>query len=164
MTPQPEEVIRLLNDAGVEYVVIGGVAMVAHGSARATFDFDVCYHRSSENIDRLCRALAPHHPSLRGAPHGLPFRFEPETVKAGLNFTLATDLGDIDLLGEVAGLGSYESVAGASEVKVIGAGQCMVLSIDGLLKTKRAIARKKDMDGIEELEALRDLRKRLGEF
>jgi hypothetical protein len=164
MTPDPERVIGLLNDAGVEYVVIGGVAMVAHGSARATFDFDLCYRRSRENIERLCRALESLHPHLRGAPEGLPFRFDPKTVRAGLNFTLVTDLGDLDLLGEVAGLGSYDKVCDASQVKAVGTTQCRILSLDGLIQAKRAAGRKKDMEVLEELEGLRDLKKGLGEL
>lgn len=106
MMPDPEKFINLLNQSKVEYVVIGGVALIAHGSARVTFDFDICYKRSKDNIEKLCSALQPFHPRLRGAPLDLPFRFDPKSVTAGLNFTLATDLGDFDLLGEVAGLDS----------------------------------------------------------
>lgn len=67
MMPDPEKFITLLNKAEVEYVVIGGVALVAHGSARVTFDLDICYKCTKENVERLCNALAPYHPRLRGA-------------------------------------------------------------------------------------------------
>jgi len=82
MMPDPERVLPILNESLVEYVVIGGVALVAHGSARATFHIDLCYKRSKENIARLCRALDPFHPRLRGAPKDLPFRFDTRAVSA----------------------------------------------------------------------------------
>lgn len=161
--PNPEQFLAILNNAEVEYVVIGGVALVAHGSARATFDLDVCYKRSKDNIDRLCRALDPLHPRLRGAPEGLPFRFDPKTVAAGLNFTLATDLGDFDLLGEVAGLGFYDAVYNASEVRQVEAISCRVLSLDGLYRTKSAAGRDKDIEALKEIKGLKELKERLGE-
>jgi hypothetical protein len=101
-----EGLLRALAGGDVEYIVIGGVAGKAHGSPRLTLDLDVVYARSAENILRLTAALAPLEPYLRGAPRGLPFRFDPDTVRRGLNFTLRTTLGDIDLLGEVTEAGS----------------------------------------------------------
>lgn len=136
MIPKAEKFLAILNRAKVEYVVIGGVAMVAHGSAKATFDLDVCYNRSKQNIERLCRALEPLHPRLRGAPKNLPFRFDAKTVSAGLNFTLATDLGDFDVLGEVAGLGFYDAVCKSSVLKRVEKISCLVLSLDGLYRAK----------------------------
>lgn len=82
--------------------------MVAHGSAHATFDIDFCYRRSMENIEKLSSALEPFHPRLRGAPKDLPFKFDGKTIKAELNFTLTTDLGDINFAGEVSGLGAFD--------------------------------------------------------
>src|SRR5580765_2256547 len=93
--------LRCLLEAGAEFIVVGGLAGIVHGSARATFDIDVVYARSTENIDRLVAALSPLHPYLRGAPAGLPFVFDAATLRRGLNFTLETALRDIDLLGEI---------------------------------------------------------------
>jgi len=163
MTPNSEELLTLLNKAEVEYVVIGGVALVAQGSARATFDLDVCYKRSKENIDKLCRALEPIHPRLRGAPDNLPFRFDTKTVVAGLNFTLATDLGDLDLLGEVAGLGAYDAVYNCSELRAVEKISCRVLSLDGLYRAKIAAGRDKDLEALKEIKGLKDLKERLGQ-
>src|SRR5580693_7594428 len=95
-------IVETLVDHGVAFVVVGGVAGVAHGSARNTFDLDICYARDGANLQRLVRALAPLHPTLRGAPPGLPFLWDAETLRRGLNFTLDTDIGSLDLLGEVA--------------------------------------------------------------
>jgi hypothetical protein len=163
MMPNPEQFINILNQLEVEYVVIGGVALVAHGSARATFDLDICYKRSKDNIERLCQALQPFHPRLRGAPLDLPFRFDPKTVTAGLNFTLATDLGDFDLLGEVAGLGFYDAVYKSSQVKKVERIACRVLSLDGLYRAKSAAGRVKDIETLKEIKGLKELKERLGE-
>jgi hypothetical protein len=163
MMPNPEIFINLLNQSEVEYVVIGGVALVAHGSARATFDLDICYKRSKGNIERLCRALQPFHPRLRGAPRDLPFRFDPKTVRAGLNFTLATDLGDLDLLGEVGGLGFYDEVYKSSQLKKVEKIACRVLSLDGLYRAKSVTERNKDIEALKEIKGLKELKERLGE-
>jgi len=105
------KLIEALAAASVDFVVVGGVAVVAHGHVRATLDLDVCYCRTSENLERLAGALAPLHPTLRGAPADLPFILNAETLRSGLNFMLRTDVGDLDLFGEVLGVGGYLEVA-----------------------------------------------------
>src|SRR5215510_5308565 len=80
----------------VAFILVGGVAATAHGSARLTQDVDVVYDRDPDNLTRLVAALAPHAPYLRGAPPGLPFHYDVATLRAGLNFTLTTTIGDID--------------------------------------------------------------------
>jgi len=89
-----EKLLPILTEAGVEFIMIGGVAGVVHGSARATYDVDVLYSRTKENIQRLADALAPHEPSLRDTPADLPFTWNARTIHSGLNFTLTTKLGD----------------------------------------------------------------------
>src|SRR3990170_2771584 len=84
--------LRCLSEAGVEFILVGGAAATAHGSARLTQDVDVVYRRSSANLARLVTALAGHAPYLRGAPPGLPFRWDARTLERGLNFTLTNDL------------------------------------------------------------------------
>jgi len=154
-----EAIIAILARAGVEFVVIGGVAMLVHGVARVTQDLHICYARSAENIKRLAETLAPYHPSLRGAPEGLPFCFDEETIGHGLNFTLVTDLGDLDLLGEVAGIGSYPAVhVFSQEVEQPAGVKWRLLTVEGLIRTKRAAGRKKDLDVIPDLEAVQDMR------
>jgi hypothetical protein len=152
-----ERILRVLDDAQVKFVVIGGVAMYARGSARLTRDLDVCYERSPQNIERLACALAPYHPRLRGAPPDLPFTLDGRAISAGMNFTLTTDLGDLDLLGEVAGLGQYREVkAHASPVTVEGR-PCHALTAEGLIRAKRATGRPRDLEAVQELEALAEL-------
>src|SRR5262252_2335553 len=105
-----ENLLTLLERAGVEFVIVGGVAASAHGSARVTEDLDVVYSRSPQNIKRLVAALSAINPYLRGAPPGLPFQFDEKAIRHGLNFTLTTDLGSLDLLGEITGGGGYEEL------------------------------------------------------
>ena len=149
-----EAVIREISDAGIECVIVGGLAATIHGSARLTQKVDFVYSRTSANIERLVAALRPHAPYLRGAPAGLPFEWSEATVERGLNFTLTTAIGDIDLLGEIIGGGDYDAlVSNAIEVEIFGR-RFRCLDLPALIRAKRAAGRPKDLDTIAELEAL----------
>jgi predicted nucleotidyltransferase len=154
-----EKLLKALYDRKVEFVIIGGAAAVLHGSAYVTGDLDICYSRKKENLNKLAIALAPVNPALRGAPKDLPFRLDERTLRPGLNFTLSTDLGDVDILGEVAGIGSYEKLLPFSEEMEVFGMRCKVLTLEGLIETKRAVGRKKDLMLLPELEALLAIRK-----
>jgi len=157
-----ERLMRALVQGGVDFIVVGGVAAVAHGSARLTQDLDVVYSRVPENMLRLVSALAPHAPYLRGSPPGLPFRWDEATIRGGLNFTLTTSLGDLDLLGELTGGGSYEDLLPHTiTIEVFGV-RSLCLDLDWLIRVKRAAGRPRDLDAIAELEALREERDRSG--
>ncbi len=155
-----EGLLRQLLGAPVDFVLVGGLAAVVHGSARATFDIDVVYSRSPDNVERLAGALAPLDPYLRGAPPGLPFRLDAATILRGLNFTLQTSLGDIDLLGEVAGGGSYEDLLPFSVQIDLFGHACRCVGLEKLIALKRAAGRPKDNEAIAELEALFDEQRR----
>lgn len=149
-----EGLLRLLVEAEVDFIVVGGVAAIAHGSARLTQDLDLAYDRSEANLERLVRSLEDHRPYLRGAPPGLPFDWSTKTLRAGLNFTLTTDLGDLDLLGELTGGGGFEVLSEHSiELQLFGL-RCRFLDLEWLIRTKRAAGRPKDLEAIAELEAL----------
>ena len=157
---QLEVLLSALREGRVSFVVIGGVAATLHGSARLTNDLDIVYDRSAENIERLAAALAPFEPYLRGAPAGLPFRFDAPTIKRGLNFTLRTTAGDFDVLGELTGVGSFAAVRQESfEVEIYGA-TYVFINLDALIRSKRAAGRAKDMEVVAELEAIREERER----
>jgi predicted nucleotidyltransferase len=147
-------VLETLIGGGVKFIVIGGTAAVAHGTARLTEDIDLVYARTPENIERLARAFAPHAPYLRGAPSGLPFRFDTRTISHGLNFTLATDLGAVDLLGEIVGGGSFDDLLPHSTELFLYGIRCLCLDLPALIRSKRAAGRPKDLEAIAELEAL----------
>lgn len=110
-----------------------------------------------ENLKRLAAALTPHHPSPRDFPADLPFVWDEQTLRQGTNFTLSTDLGNIDLLGEVAGAGGYEQGREQSVVMSLFGMKCLVLSLDALIASKRAAGRTKDLLVLPELEALREV-------
>jgi len=153
--------IRILSEAGVDFIVVGGVAATGHGSARLTSDLDIVYRRTAENISRLVLALTPLNPYLRGAPPGLPFRWSDETIKKGLNFTLVTGLGALDLLGEITGGGSYDDLLPHSLTLTLHNSECLCLGIEYLIKVKRAAGRPKDFEAIAELEAILEERQNL---
>jgi predicted nucleotidyltransferase len=151
-------VLQVLSQNQVSYLLVGGVAATVHGSARLTQDIDLLYQRSPENIRRVVQALQPYRPVLREAPPGVPFQWDERALTQGLNFTLATTLGDIDLFGELMGGWTFEKLAAHTiRVKVFGI-ECACLDLDHLIAVKRAAGRPKDLEAIAELEALREER------
>ena len=152
--------LRALAEEEVEYIIVGGAAATAHGAARLTQALDVVYARSEENLRRIVRALAPHEPYLRGAPAGLPFHLDAETLRRGLNFTLTSKLGDVDLLGEIVGGGGYDALLPDTiEIELFGV-RCRCLGLDKLIDVKRAAGRPKDFEALAELQAIRESRTR----
>ena len=145
-----------LSAAQVEFVIVGGLASTAHGSARLTQDIDIVYARERANLDRLVTALSPYAPYLRGAPPGLPFRLDIDTLQRGLNFTLTTTIGDIDLLGEIVGGGGFESLLPHTVELAMFGFRCRCLDLPTLIHVKRAAGRPKDLEVLAELEALVD--------
>ena len=151
-----EAPLRLLADYQVDLVIVGGVAAALHGSMLLTNDLDVCYNRDLPNLNRLTAALQSVHARLRNAPERIPFILDAETLRRGLNFTFITDLGDVDILGEVRGVGTYEDVAaGAINLEMFDY-QFKVIDISKLIDAKRAAGRPKDLIAIPELEAIRE--------
>lgn len=162
MRPDIPSLVRELSTHKVEFIIVGGVAAALHGAARATYDLDIVYARAESNIARLVSALEPLHPYLRGAPSGLPFRFEADTIRRGLNFTLTTDLGDLDLLGEIVGGGLFENLVQDTDVIALERHQVRILTLERLIATKRAAGRPRDHDALAELEVLLEERDRTG--
>jgi predicted nucleotidyltransferase len=147
-------ILQTLSEGKVDFVLVGGAAGIAHGASRLTQDVDIVYSRSQENLQRLSDALRPLKPYLRGAPPGLPFTLDAETLRRGLNFTLMTSLGDLDLLGEITGGGVYENLLPHTILLNVFGAQCRCLGLSMLIKVKRAAGRPKDFDAIAELEAI----------
>jgi hypothetical protein len=153
---QLERLLAALHRTGVEFIIVGGVAARAHGSSRLTDDLDVCYSRDPANLARLVEALAPLKPYLRGAPPGLPFDWSVATLRAGLNFTLTTSAGAIDLLGDITGGGRYEDLLPNALTIQIFRRRTRLLDLPWLIRVKRAAGRPKDLEVIAELEALQE--------
>lgn len=149
-----EGLLRRLRSNDVRFVLIGGFAGTVHGSPRITVDLDIVYARDADNLVRLAGALEPLSPYLRGAPPGLPFRLDAASLARGLNFTLSTSLGDLDLLGEVVGGGTYEQLLPHTLRLRLHDADIDVVTLPQLIRLKRAAGRPKDLEAIAELEAL----------
>ena len=153
-----EEMLRELVRRGVQFVVVGGVAATVHGSARYTNDLDLCYATDAENLRRLVDLLQAWNAYLRGVEPGLPFILDARTFAITPLLTLVTTKGDLDLMDRVPGVGSYEEVLAQSEEAIIGDVAFRTLTLDALIAAKQAVRRKKDVEHLIELEALRSLR------
>ncbi len=151
---QFEKAVQALCDAGVDFVVIGGFAATLHGSAQVTYDLDICYSRASANLRRLIEALALFHPRPRAFPIGLPFVWDEATLRNGTVFTLQSDIGEIDLLAEVSGLGAFDHVKQHSVTVEVFERQIATLDLPGLIRAKRATGRAKDLTALAEIESL----------
>ena len=149
------EMLRRLSDAGVDYVLIGGVAANAHGSATATDDLDVFAPLSHDNVVAIVRAFAGTNLRWRHRPD-LPELTPDNPQLRGLkNMYLRCDLGQMDVLGELPEAGSYAEVRAASvEMEVQGV-RCHVINLDSLISVKRTVGREKDLRVARELELLR---------
>lgn len=159
---------------GVDFVLIGGMAGIAHGSNYPSFDLDIAYARNRANIDRLVAALEEIGVRLRigapaatdvstGEPEDLPFLLDRKTIEKGANFTFVTPHGDLDVLGDVAGIRNFDELNTDAEAKEIAGLPIKVASIDHLIAMKRAANRTKDKLMLEEYIVIADEQRRAGE-
>jgi hypothetical protein len=151
-----KQAITSLSENGVEFVIVGGVAISLHSSGYITQDLDLCYSRSNDNIRRLYHALAPFAPRPRQFPADLPYIFDESTLRNGTNFTFETTIGDVDLLGEVKGLGGYADALANSLTYEIYDTEVKALNLSALIDTKTAADRPKDHLVLPELKALKE--------
>jgi hypothetical protein len=152
----PSSILELLTRYEIDFVVVGGLAAAARGSARATFDLDVAYARDEENLARLATALGEADAKLRGAPVNVPFLLDAETLARGANFTFTTRFGPLDILGDAAGAPPYRDLrAAATRVEIRGL-TVLVASIDHMIAMKEAAGRPHDKTVAAELRAISD--------
>lgn len=152
-----ETAFKVLSEAKVRFIVVGAYAAVAHGSSQVTRDLDICYERTAENMQKLAAALAPFHPHLRGVDPHLPFVLDGHALAQGMNFTLDTDLGELDLLGQLSGIGGFDALVNNAHTLRLHQQDVQVASLDDIIRSKRAAGRAKDLNAIPELEVLREL-------
>ncbi|HET6998041.1 MAG TPA: hypothetical protein VFI03_05570 [Solirubrobacterales bacterium] len=153
LPPRPPDLSRLLEPLirhGVDFVLIGGMAGLAQGSNYPSYDLDIVYSRGQDNIARMVAALKELDVRVRGAPPELEFVLDERTIENGTNFTFVTPFGDLDVLGDVAGLKGFDELAAAAEEKQIAGFSILVASIDHLIAMKRAANRPKDRNMLEE--------------
>jgi Nucleotidyl transferase AbiEii toxin, Type IV TA system len=151
----PRALLRALVEGGVDFVVIGGVAAVAHGSAQFTQDLDISYAPDTENLDRLGRVLVQIGARLRGVTDDVPFIPDGRTLRRTRILTLDTPMGLIDLVAEPDGAPPYEQLRERSARERIGGVEVQIASVEDLIAMKKAAGRPKDLVALEELEAIR---------
>jgi predicted nucleotidyltransferase len=154
--------VRGLVEADVRFIVIGGVAANAHGSARITDDLDVCYDPEDGNRRRLAATLAAWGAYLRGVGPGLPFVMDDRTLRTTPVMTLITSQGSIDVMDRVLGVGEFPDVLRDSAEAEAAGVKFRVLALPALIRAKRATRRRKDVDQLPELEALLELSRERG--
>lgn len=150
------QLIQRLCDADIEFVIVGGFAAMLHGSSLVTRDLDVCAVLTAENVRKLRLAFQDAHPAHRLTPQKLSFLDNPQPGVEVRNLYLRTDLGPLDVLGSILGVGDFERIrAHAVEVELFGR-YCRVISLDDLIRAKEALGREKDVFAAKELRAIRD--------
>ncbi len=144
-------------------MVIGGQAEALMGSPRVTYDVDLCYRRTADNLERLARVLRTLKLTLRGAPPDLRFRLDARALALGSNFTFEVD-GEyaLDLLGYLEPIGTYDDLLTGSETLQIGGRTVRVIGLEDLMRIKRHLARPKDRESLLQLEAIKRLREEEG--
>ena len=152
-----EEILRRLTARGVDFVVIGGIAAVLWGSARMTFDLDICFATDEANLQALGKVLVDLGAQLKGVDEELPLVPDATTLRRVEMLTLKTTAGELDLLARPAGAPAYDVLRKRAARVDLGDFNILISSLDDLITMKRAAGRTKDLADVEELEAIRDL-------
>jgi hypothetical protein len=155
---QLNQLLARLLQAEVEFVLVGGLAAAIHGSSLNTRDVEICIRLSLDNLLRLKTAFAGLNPVHRSRPD-IPLTVTPDSWERFKNLYLKTDLGIVDCLGEVLGVGGYEEALSHSIVLDLPVGPCRILDIDTLIKAKEAMGRPHDLVAVQHLKAVRALTK-----
>jgi len=161
---RPQPLLRALDRHGVDFVLVGGLAGLAHGSSYPTYDLDIAYSRNRPNLERLVDALREIGVILRGAPTDLPFQLDIRTLANGANFTFDTEFGSFDILGDVAGIKSFDELRRDSRAVEVFGMEVRIASLDHLIAMKRAANRPKDQVMVMEyIELAEEVRRREAE-
>jgi hypothetical protein len=156
MQQDNEALLVRLNQSGVEFVVIGGVCCVYHAAPVVTFDLDICCRFGEGNLRRLEIALRPIHPVHRLTPQKLPFELRDDLIPDLKNLYLETDLGKLDCLGEVQGIGHYDQVFQNSVEATFSYGRIRFLDLESLIRAKEIAGRDRDKWHLQFLKPIRE--------
>ncbi len=150
----PAQLLLRLKSKGVECVIVGGVAARIHGSQFPTDDLDICCRMIPENLSRLIEAVEGINPVFRD-PRRIPLPTDPHRLSTFNHMLLRTDLGDFDVLNEIAGIGRYQEAMARSVERSIAGATFRVLDLDALIESKTAAGRDKDKLGVMHLLAVK---------
>jgi hypothetical protein len=156
MVQDDKSLLTRLNQHGVEFVIIGGVCGIMHGSTLVTTDLDVCCRFTPINLRRLEAAVKDLNPVHRLTAKKLPFELTDELCRAIKNLSLQTDLGKLDCLGQVKGVGDYEQALNCSVVFSLSYGDFRILDLDTLIISKEAVGRERDLEAVRQLRAIKE--------
>lgn len=159
---RPGALLKRLVAHGVDFVVVGAIAMIGHGSARNTNDLDICYSTDAANLEALGSALVELGATLRGVADDLPFTPDASTLRRTSMLTLSSPDGDIDLLVGPGGSPPYAELRTHAERITLDGMSILIASLDDLESMKRTANRPKDRIDLEEIEVIRRLRARRG--
>ncbi len=154
MTPDFSQLLAKLADSGFEFVIVGGYAAVAHGSAQVTRDIDICAVLTGENVETLRRVLAEWTPRHRMTSQRLSFLDVPPAGTPLQNLYLQTDVGVIDILSSILGVGDFERLKSRAERLEVDGRIHWLISLEDLIAAKEAIGREKDLLVVKELRAI----------
>ncbi len=146
------DLLRRLTEEDVDFVLVGGMAAAAHGSLTVTEDVDVCTHFEKENLRRLLSALRGTSPRQRMRPDRPPLSNDPSSYIGFKNLYVICEWGQIDFLGEITGVGTFQKIAEHALWMDLGGFQCRVMGLEDLIRAKRALGRPKDLRVVAELE------------
>lgn len=147
-------ILELLSDAGIEFVIVGGYAALTHGSSFLTRDLDLCAVLAPETLMKLRDALADLHPKHRLTPQRLSFLEHPPKGAGAENLYLETDIGVVDILSSISGVGDFATVSANAEEIVVKGRSYRIISLDDLITSKEALGRDKDLLTAKELRAI----------
>jgi hypothetical protein len=152
--------LKRLSTAGVDFVVIGGFAGVIHGCTMVTEDIDVCCDFKPANLLKLQEALENLHPVHRMTPNKIPLKLTEENCKNLKNLYLDTDLGQLDCVNYVQGVGDFAKVKAQSTSVAADDVSYLVLNLDGLIDAKKSMGRPRDKEAVIQLESIKELQKK----
>jgi hypothetical protein len=153
---QLTEILRRLPAAKVEFSLIGGLASRLYGVTLVTEDVDICARFTPENLRRIEAVFKDFHPRHRLTANKLPLELTDELCGRLKNIYLTTDLGILDCLSQVAGIGDFDAVLRESELKSFPFGSCYVLKIEALIRAKQAVGRPHDLITVSQLKAIKE--------
>ena len=159
MSSNFSNLLERLVKAGVDFVIVGGFAGVVHGCTYVTQDVDICCDFSAVNLLALQKALSDLDPVHRMTPSRKKLQLTEQTCGQFKNLYLDTKIGQLDCLSFIDGLGDYDQVKRASRLVEVESMKMYVLSLDALIKTKRAMNRPRDKEAVLQLEAIKKLKK-----